>query len=177
MSQIYYNILHELLKKDNHIRGLAKDLFTNQTTIARKIKEMEEINIVDFRVEGKNKVYFIKSSIEADKHIKILEHLKLTELIQIQPKIRKIVDAINNEKEVKLALIFGSYAKKTNTKESDIDLYIETLNRKLKDRLSKLDSKLNIKIGLFEKENLLIKEIMKNHVIIKGVDRYYELIH
>ena len=37
-----------------------------------------------------------------------------------------------------------------------------------------LDSKLSIKIGKYDKNNNLIKEIEKNHVIIKGVDEYYE---
>ena len=33
MSQIYYNIIDDLNKHDNHIRGLAASLNTNQTTI------------------------------------------------------------------------------------------------------------------------------------------------
>ena len=36
------------------------------------------------------------------------------------------------------------------------------------------DTKLSIKIGKYDKSNLLIKEILKNHIIIIGVERYYE---
>jgi len=60
MSQINYNIISNLLKQNNHIRGLAKDLNTNQTTIARKVKELASLNIIDFQIQGKNKTYFLK---------------------------------------------------------------------------------------------------------------------
>ena len=36
------------------------------------------------------------------------------------------------------------------------------------------DSKLSIKIGKYDKKSLLIKEIEKNHIIIKGVEEFYE---
>ena len=38
----------------------------------------------------------------------------------------------------------------------------------------KINSRLSIKIGKYNKDNLLIKEIEKNHVIIKGVEIFYE---
>lgn len=176
MSQINYSILRELLKKNNHIRGLAKDIGTNQTTIARKVKELEEQNVVDFRIEGKNKVYFLKQSLEAEEQIKISEQKKLIEAITKYPRLRKIVEHIKKDKEIQLAIIFGSYTK-TPSKNSDIDIYLETTNRDKKKEIEKLDSKASVKIGEFNKENLLIKEIIKNHVIIKGVERFYEHIH
>jgi len=58
MSQINYNIFQELEKQDNHIRGLAKALRTNQTTIARKATELEKQNILqqeEKRIEEKEK--------------------------------------------------------------------------------------------------------------------------
>jgi predicted transcriptional regulator len=61
MSQNSYNqkIVEILLKSDDHVRGLAKSLGTNQTTIARKVIEMSKDNIVDFKTEGRNKVVFL----------------------------------------------------------------------------------------------------------------------
>ena len=177
MSQICYVIIASLLKKNNHIRGLAKDLSINQMTISRRIKELEQKNVVDFRQEGKNKVYFLKESLEAGEHIKILEHIKLINIVSKDPRIRRITQEINKENKVKLAILFGSYAKDLQTKKSDIDIYIETVHPELKKKIQLIDSKVNIKIGSFDKNNLLIKEIIKNHIIIKGVERYYELIY
>ena len=73
-----------------------------------------------------------------------------------------------------MALIFGSYAKSIEKKDSDIDIYIDTEDRKLREEVNRLDSRLSVKIGKYDKSNLLIKEIEKNHIIIKGVELFYE---
>lgn len=53
-------------------------------------------------------------------------------------------------------------------------MYIDTTHRKLKEEIEVLDTKVSVKIGKYNRESLLIKEIEKNHVIIKGVEAYYE---
>ncbi|MFP4402798.1 MAG: nucleotidyltransferase domain-containing protein [Candidatus Woesearchaeota archaeon] len=174
MEQISYNILQELFKRNNHIRSLSNILNINHMTISRKIKELENQNIVDFKKEGKNKVYFIKDSIEAKEKLMMMEHYKLINLIKNNPRLRKIINEIK-KLNLEIAIIFGSYTKNTNTNDSDIDLYIN--ESKYKKKLSLLDTKLSIKTGEFDKNNLLIKEIIKNHVIIKGVEKFYESIH
>lgn len=178
MSQKDYNmeIVLDLLKNSNHIRGLAKQLATNQTTIARKVKELETLNIVDYREEGKNKVYFLKKTIEAEEFVYIGEHNKLIQVLHQFPILRQIVSKIKENSQIKLAILFGSYAKGISKTSSDIDIYIETTNRTIKKELEGLNSKLSIKIGEFNKDNLLIKEIIKNHIVIKGVENYYSKI-
>ncbi|MCC7574671.1 nucleotidyltransferase domain-containing protein [Candidatus Woesearchaeota archaeon] len=177
MSQINYEIVLELIKKNNHIRGLAKALNTNQTTIARKMQELEQQNLVDYVYEGKNKVYFLKNNLETKEYKKIIEHYKLLEIIKKQPRLRKIVEKIKSNPDIKLAILFGSYAKHTQQESSDIDIYVETKNKQIKKEIELQDSKINVKTGDFNKESLLTKEIIKNHIILKGVDRYYELIY
>ena len=73
-----------------------------------------------------------------------------------------------------MAIIFGSYAKGLAHKDSDIDVYIETTNLQLKKDIEQLNTKLSVKIGKYNSTNILIQEIEKNHVIIKGVEQYYE---
>lgn len=177
MSQIYYRIIGNLMTKDNHIRGLAKDIGTNQSTIARKIKELEKNNIVDYRQEGKNKTYHIKKSLESQEEIMILEHKRLLEIVEKYVRLRKIVGILKGNKDIKLAVLFGSYAKKNIDMNSDIDIYIETKDNELKKRIETVDSKLSLKIGEFDKNTYLAKEIIRYHVIIKGVERFYEIIH
>jgi len=90
MKQISYNIFSELTRSNNHVRGLAKALSTNPMTISRYLKELEKNNIVEFREEGKNKVYMIKDSLETGEFKKIVEHTKLMAVIQNNPRIRAI---------------------------------------------------------------------------------------
>jgi hypothetical protein len=59
-------------------------------------------------------------------------------------------------------------------KDSDIDIYIDTKDSKIKEDIEHIDSKINVKIGNYNKDSTLIKEIEKNHVIIKGIEEYYE---
>lgn len=176
MSQKYYklNIVLNLLKKPNHIRGLSKDLKTNQTTIARKLKELKNDNVVDYKQEGRNKVYFIKNALEAREYVFISEHHKLIQTLRKYPVLRKIIKKIKNHPKIKLSILFGSYAKGLAHKDSDIDIYIETESKEIKKQIENINTKLNVKIGKYNKNNILIKEIEKNHIIIKGVETYYE---
>ena len=167
-------IVNELLNSENHIRGIAKKLSINHMTIARKIKELKEENVVDYKTEGKNKKYFLKKTIEAKNYVFSSENYKLNKLLEKYPNLRNIIEKIQKDKKIKLSILFGSYAKKIAKSDSDVDIYIETTDKKLKRDLSFIDSKLNIKIGKYDKSTLLIREIEKNHVIIKGVEYYYE---
>ena len=74
----------------------------------------------------------------------------------------------------KLIILFGSYAKNIAKPESDIDIYLETEDQNIKKKTEEINSKLSVKIGAFNKDSLLIKEIIKNHVILKGAERFYE---
>ncbi|HLD88937.1 MAG TPA: nucleotidyltransferase domain-containing protein [Candidatus Nanoarchaeia archaeon] len=176
MSQNNYNIpiVGSLLKSENHIRGLAKLLNTSQTTIARKVQELHKSNIVDFKQEGKNKVVFLKKSLEAKQYAYHVETQKLLETLRKHPNLRRIIELIKKNEKINLAILFGSYAKDIARKESDIDVYIDTTDKKLKDEVELIDSKISVKIGKYNRESLLIKEIEKNHVIIKGIEIYYE---
>lgn len=176
MSQIDYinKIIENLLKTENHIRGLAKAIGTNQTTIARKVNELNKMNVVDFKIIGKNKVVYLKKTLEAKQIVFNVENSRLVNIIDKYPALRIIVEGITAIKGVNVAILFGSYAKGIAKKESDIDIYVDTQNRKLKETIEKIDSKICVKIGKYNQDSLLIKEIQKNHVIIKGVEKYYE---
>ena len=167
-------IVKELLKRENHIRGLAKQLNVNHMTILRKINKLFDLNVVDYKKEGKNKVYFLKKTLESRQFIYLSEFYYLVLFLKKYPFLRKIIDEICLNPKIDLALLFGSYAKNLETKQSDIDIYIETKDKKVKQKIENLNSKVNIKLGIYDKENLLIKEIEKNHVILKGVEKYYE---
>jgi predicted transcriptional regulator len=111
MSHINYSIIKNLLKSPNHIRGLAKDLNTNQTTIARKIKDLSNNNVVDFNIEGKNKTYFLKKTLEAKEYIIITEHYELLKTIKKYPILRNIIEEIKKDKTIEIVILYGSYAK------------------------------------------------------------------
>jgi predicted nucleotidyltransferase len=167
-------IILELIKGQNHIRGLAQLLKVNHMNILRKVNFLLKNNVVDYKLEGKNKTYFLKETIEARSYIFLAENYKILTLLEKYPLLRNILAKIQKNDKIKMAILFGSFAKGIANEKSDIDIYVETNDKKIKKELESIDSRLSIKIGEFSKENLLIKEIIKNHVIIKGIEEYYE---
>ena len=142
--------------------------------VVRKMEELIEGNVVDFNLEGKNKVYFLKKTIEARANVFMAEQYSLVKTIKKYPQLRKVIEKIQKNNKIKMALLFGSYAKGLAKKSSDIDLYIETKNKELKKEVELIDSRINVKIGGFDKDNILVKEMIKDHVVLKGVDVYYQ---
>jgi predicted nucleotidyltransferase len=167
-------IIIALLQERGHVRGIANRLGTNHMIISRKIKELSKENVLDFVQEGKNKTYFLKKTAEARALIFMAENYKILQAIEKYPRLRRIIEKIQKDKQIHLALLFGSYAKGTASKDSDVDIYIETKDENLKKQLKMFDSKLSIKIGDYESQSLLIKEIEDNHITIKGIEYFYE---
>lgn len=173
-QNLYNEIVLQLLREPVHLRGLADRLHVNHMTIGRKLAVLQDDNVVDFTMEGKNKVYFLKKTIES-RNIAIASELyKQSRAVARYPLLRGVLHAILGTAEVRFALIFGSYAKSTAHEGSDIDIFIESLNRDVKKELERQNRLLSVKIGAFDIENPLIREIMDYHIIIRGVEDYFE---
>jgi predicted nucleotidyltransferase len=171
-----YEVLLSLLKKEMHGRELAKELKTSLTRVQSILTELRNINILDYKVEGKNHVYFIKKNLVSKSFVLNAENYKLSKLLIKYPELEPIFNDIIKKSGCSLIVLFGSYAKGIPKKDSDIDIYIETTSRKIKQNVEKIYDLINVKIGVFNPDDLLIKEIIKNHVIIKGGEEYYEKI-
>ena len=167
-------IVGALVGNSFHARELARRLGINHMMLNRKFGELVLENVMDYRMEGRNKIYFMKDSVEARQYIFMAESYKLVRLLKVYPLLRRIVDKLIENKKLKLVVLFGSYVKGLAKKDSDIDIFVETMSSQLKRELEKLNSRLSIKIGKFDRSGFLGKEILKNHVIIKGVEKFYD---
>lgn len=168
------DIVELLLKKENHIRGISKKLNESHTTISRKLNNLKKENVIDSRREGKNKIFFLKKNIISQNYILQAEPHKLIKLLKKYPELGVIFEEILEKTNEKMIVLFGSYAKGLAKKDSDIDIYIETKSRDLKKAIENINSKINVKIGVFDIKHPLIKEIIKDHIIIKGIEVFYE---
>lgn len=167
-------IIRLLIKQEYHVRGLAKALNESHSTILRKLNRLVDDNVLDYRKEGKNKVFSIKKNIISKNYILQSEIYKLNSMITKYPELMIIIEELLNKIDAKLIVIFGSYAKFKAKKDSDIDVYIETNNRNIKKAAESIHSKINAKLGHFDLKSNLIKEIIKDHVIIRGFEEFYE---
>jgi len=173
-KDIKLEIVIQLLKEKNHIRNLARAIITNHTTVIRKVKELLNENILDYKLEGKNKVYFLKKTGEAKTLIISAELYKLNKTLKKYPRLRAIIESLQKNKKINLVLLFGSYSKELAKEDSDIDIYISPYNLKIKEEIQRENDNLSIKGGEYNLNDPLVKEIEKDHVIIKGFENYYE---
>ncbi len=171
-----------LLKKQNlHQREFARILNTNQTSIRRFLIDLMNENIVDFNEIGKSKQYFIKDSLETNIFEIIVEYYKLQKALK-NIKLRRIIKEITEKIEHKkipfetIIVLFGSYAKNLEHYSSDIDLYVDSSSKKIKKELEEISIKISVKQGELDKENILSKEIIKDHIILNNVSGFLNKI-
>lgn len=173
-NDIDSEIILLLITGESHLRDIARRLNKSHSTVMRKLNCIVKENVLDYKTEGKNKVFFIKNNLQARNYVFNAERYKFIKLIKKYPEIGVIVDGILKKSGESLILLFGSYAKFTAKNDSDIDIYVGTNNRKAKEDIESVNSKINVKIGSFDKKSGLVKEIIKNHVILMGVEEFYE---
>lgn len=133
-------------------------------------------NVVDFRPEGKNKVFFLKRTIEARRAVVCAELQRQSRVLKEYPLLRGIFIAIQASPDIQLAILYGSYAKGLAHADSDIDVFIETDSAEIKGRIEARSPLLSVNVGRFDKEDLMVREIVKEHVIIKGIETYLDRI-
>jgi len=168
-----YEVILNLLKGNNHLRKIAKEIDINHMTVKRILDGLIKNNILDVKVQGRNNIFSIKKTIEAKNSVLISEIYKFDKLIKFHPELKKNIREIQTISD-DIILIFGSYAKFIETHKSDIDIYINTSNSLIKKKIGKINKKFSVKIGKYDKNSLLIKEIEKNHIVVKGVEYFYE---
>jgi predicted nucleotidyltransferase len=178
MKHVNQNITNEtillLTGEDLHARALADLLKANHITVGRRLMDLRKDNIVDFRVKGKNKVFFLKRTIEGRNAAMMAEIYRQSLILSRYPVLRGIFRNIQEKPDIAFSLLFGSYAKGLAKSDSDIDIFVETMDNKVKNLIEKSHSAVSVKIGPFDEDSPLIREIMKDHVIIKGFEAYFD---
>ena len=180
MTQIKVNYLNELIllliKKEMHGRQLAKELRTSLIRVQSMLTELRKANVLDYKIRGKNHVYFFKKNLTSRSFVLSAENYKLAKILTKHNWLEPAFQNLIKKKGLSLIILFGSYAKGTEKKGSDIDLYVQTRSQKIKKEIQSISDLISIKTGKFDPDDLLIKEIIKNHAIIKGAEEYYEKI-
>ena len=68
MNHVEQNLTNDiialLIEEDLHTRAIADQLSRNHATVLRKLRDLTKDNIVYFRMQGKNKIFRLKKTIE-----------------------------------------------------------------------------------------------------------------
>lgn len=160
-------------------RDVAKRLKMNQKTVSNILNKLEKENVLKFSTEGKNKYYYLnKFNSNIKEIIRLIEIQRKIEFLNKYKRFRELFDKID-ERTKGILIIFGSYADYSANEKSDLDMSIIGKIKDIKD----LEQLYNIKINIikinekdFDKEDTIIKEIIKKHIILKGEDEFIRLI-
>lgn len=180
----YFEILKhytENLDRELYGRELAKKLELSQKTISLTLKELEKQSILRSRIAGNIKLYSLNKK---HKDIKdILTIMEIQKKIKFLEKHRKLKEIFEHDKRI--TGIFGSYAKGLEREDSDIDIFIigEEKKEDYEEKGEIYDLEISAKYfkeeefkKLLRKKNNLMKEIIKNHILTSGAERFISII-
>jgi len=124
--------------------------------------------------------------------------LAISSLIHAQNFLNKarfgfVIDEIKEKLNdfIYIMVLFGSYAKGTATKESDLDLLfivqneenLEMIRKKVKSVLSSTKIKIEFEavttkwlMQMFEEKNTVGREVLENSIVLHGAEQYYTLV-
>lgn len=158
---------------------IAKKKKLNQKTTANYLQNLEKEGILKSKIQGKNKNYFL--NLENKEIVKnfilAIEHLRTIKFYKKNLVIKEISEKINKHISGS-ALIFGSYAKGIQKKDSDLDiLIVGNGNEKEIEKIGKTyNIEISLKIYSEFKRDVLTKESMKQHIFIKNPEQLIEEI-
>ncbi|MGM5481520.1 MAG: nucleotidyltransferase domain-containing protein [Nanobdellota archaeon] len=170
-----FEIIILLTQEPRHIRKISSELALIPSTAMRILRRLERENVIEYSMQGKNKVYKLKNSPEKDQYLLMSEHYRTLKQLQ-QPVVRRITKKLKELTNGELIILFGSRIKGTAHEKSDIDIYIETTDKSIKKKAELISKDLRITIGKFDKTSVLGKEMIKHHVIIQNPERLYQLL-
>ena len=180
------------LNSEYSIREIAKYLKKPYVKAHKSIKRLSNQKIVSITIKGKSHYCKVDVNNNLDV-ICFIEYQKSKEFLLRHKKIKLALDEIaNSVKSANYSLIiFGSYAKGTSDKNSDLDIAAITSKEDKEEaekaiKSAKMISSLNIHSLEFtyqefiemlkSKQNNAGKEIAKNRIILKGAEQFHECI-
>ncbi|MFH0859854.1 MAG: nucleotidyltransferase domain-containing protein [Candidatus Altiarchaeota archaeon] len=172
------------LNASYHGSGIAHKSRLNQKTVANTLNSLEGEGLLRSRIVGKNKEFRLcfDDREKVMRFLLSLENARSARFLDEHPRIKEFV-AKTKPHFRGIVVVFGSYAKETQKKDSDLDLlsvgeydakqvgevaelygiHVSVKNMRLKDFIQALREK-----------DLFINEVVSGHMIIRGIESYLE---
>ncbi len=164
------------------INHIAKTLNLNYRIAHTQIKHLEKEKIIQTKKAGKSFLCSLTNNF--NEKVYLAEYMRREELIK-NKDFNHILQRYKKAKQNFILLLFGSYVKKNHKKHSDIDILAITENPKEIENITNLIPKnihlttvsyqefLNMKNS---KEITVGTEVIKNNIILIGIEEYYRLL-
>lgn len=190
MGNITHNWVDILLPfSDNYIAKLSASSLSRainipQQTLSRYLNELAGLNIINYIVEGRNKLFYLDLEKQTSRIVlNIIENQKTLNFQLKHREISIIIDDIL--KHCEGLILFGSYASGVAKKGSDIDIVI--LGKCDREAIKKIKQKQVVEINehyttfkefeeLLVSKNALAVEVKNNHILFGDVSKVVDTL-
>lgn len=195
LTQTQEQILAFLLNNPEEqltIRGIAKRLNKSYTLVYNNLADLEKKKIIRKQNIPPGKIITLNEF--APTHVFVdIELKRKKELLQKYPWMQVMLEDIlaSSKSLFFILLVFGSYAKGTHTTKSDLDLLIIVQDKKeikemedaVRQAYTKVKKGLNF-VDINDFKGMILNpnalnignESRKYHIILYGVEEYYQLV-
>ena len=173
-----------------HVREISRILDANHRTISLALKALENKGVMKHEIAGKNKQYFlILDNFLTKEYIRNAESAKKIKLLDKYFVIKKLLAELSEDLKGTPMILFGSYSKGEEAKDSDVDILIlkDGKEQKIENIIKEFAKRHNIEIqlqkmtgnqfesGIRERDNLIV-EIVNNHIILNGSEFFVDML-
>ncbi len=168
------------------INGIAKRINSDYKLVYINVEKLEKAGLISIKKLGNrnqceltNNFNFQVLKVEEERKRDLLKNQNFK---VINERLKQVKNPFF------VFLVFGSYAKKNQKKGSDIDICLITDDKKINSKIHQIIGLIPLDIHLLDftvddfikmlktKEDNVGKEIMKNNIILYGIENFYELI-
>lgn len=166
----------------NTLKSRINDLLENKMIIEKKITGGKRVLLKNFYPNFES---------EEGKYIfSLIETVKKRDFFNKNPKfIGPFKQLMSNVKDIRIVIVFGSFASYSQTKDSDVDILLliekeinkEFLKKEIEKAFVTLEHEISprvdtIKNFIKNKNESIYQNIIKNHIIIKGALEFVDLM-
>jgi len=184
------DIVGLLSKGEFTINGIAEALDENYSFVHKIVNELVDDGVINKRKIGKAFLCSLNFDNEETFVLLKLNEVKRRNKFYIKNnKLKLILDDFvgsvkDKFKKVDVIVLFGSYVKGSMNKDSDIDVLIVgngEIGKVSKEIYAKYGKEINpvvmgLKSFIKEKDKVIIKEIIENHYVLYGVEKFIDLV-
>ena len=174
-------------KTSLHLRKIARNIQVDVKAVRLQLDGLEKANIMASVQKGKNKEYRLNLGSYLTVYYMILaEAFASIDYLSRNFEIKKLVNETSDDLG-NTAILFGSFAKENMTEASDIDIIVvadkKPEEKTFREVSSLIDRKISLKFATPEQFSKglisgdpLIREIVANHIILKGIDSFCHIM-
>jgi uncharacterized protein len=167
--------------REYYVREVEKLLKISPRTAQLALEDLENKGVLESKTRGKIKTFKLNPSSFTKRYLTFVEGYKTISFLEKKLLIKEIIEKITPHING-IGIIFGSYAKKLEKQDSDLDIFVAGSYNE--EEIKKISKKFGIDISIkcypikiFEKKikkDILLKEILKNHIVFLNIEKFIQ---